>query len=156
MARNPQAQYSMTYRDYSNEPSSVTIYTRAYNVLTFADDLADYTDLRAAIGGIALGSLVSDQVSPYQTKYNNALPTDENAQRERKWVVRYQDDVDFSIYRVEIPCADVVGRLMPDSDKADLTETDMATFVAQFEETAYSQNGNAVTVLDITAVGRNT
>lgn len=155
MARNPNATFSLTYQDFNGEKSAVTFNARTYNVLTFADDLTDFTDLQSALEGIILGTQTAERVTPFETKFASAPPSNVNAQRERKWLVTYQDVVDFTIYRMEIPTADLTGRLIAGSDDADLTDTNIAAFITQFEAVAKTINGNGTSVLSIKHVGRN-
>lgn len=147
--------YSFTVQDASNEKSGVTINTRPYNVLTYADDLSDFGDLRTAAGGIMRGVIVADQSSPFVSKFS-ATVTDEQAQRELKWLVRHQDTVTFKIGRTEIPTADLSAVTMLDgTDKADPADTEMAAFITAYEACVRSVDGNTVNVLDVTIVGRN-
>jgi len=123
--------------------------------LTIAAFLAQLGDLRNAQAALTLGTLTSDQWIGDTTQYSAALPTDENAQRERKWRVQYQDTVTFGKYRYEIPIAKVVGLLQTNSAKADLSAAAWVTWIAAFEVLVKSPNGNGVNVLGATLVGRN-
>lgn len=156
MSRNPNAEYSLTLRDFDGEPTTTVFNVRAYNVLTFADDLSDFDDLRDAVLGVTLGTISAQRVSPYVTRAARTTPTDENAQRERKWAVIAQDNTTFDAVRYEIGTADLDGNMIPGSGEADLTATAMAELVTQLEAVAKSTNGNAITVLRIEHIGKNT
>jgi hypothetical protein len=81
-----------------------------------------------------------------------------DAQRERKFLVIYEDDVTLALYRMEIPCADyaLTGLFAGSTDEVILTQTEVAAMIAAFETLAKSPEGNAVTVVSIRGVGRNT
>lgn len=155
MAINPNHTYSFTYKDYSNEPSTVQGNMGAITALTIASFLAQMGDLRTAQQALTLGSLVHDTWVGDSTIYSGALPTDLNAQRERKWRVEYEDSSNFTKFRYEIPVAKVTGLLIPNTDQADLSNTNWANWVAAFEALSKSPYGNGVNVLGATLVGRN-
>jgi hypothetical protein len=156
MSRNPNAEYSLTLRDFDGEPTTTNFNVRAYNVVTFADDLGAFAELKATIEAITMGIVSSERVAPYVTRAAGTLPTDENAQRERKWSIIAQDNTTFDIVKYEIGTALLDGNMIPGSGEADLTATDIAAFVTKFEEVVFSNNGNNLTVLRIEHIGKNT
>lgn len=157
MPRNPQSEYVQTRIDYSGEKATSSIYIPSYNVVTNPNVLSTLIPAYdAAVEGISLMPKATTAVQWYNEKYNVALPTDPQAQREKKWLVRYQDTTNFAIYRVEIPGADLSIGLIPGTDLLDLTGTEAAAFVSAFEALAQSPEGHSVNVLDITYVGRST
>lgn len=156
MASNPAHQGSLTYVDNSNEESTMGFHFGPITALTIAAFLTQFGAFRTATNAIVLGNLVRDSWTGDATKYSKVVPADENAQRERKFFVQYQDTTNLSIFRLEIPTADLEGRMLPDSDQVDLTETDIAAWVTAFEALCKSPDGNAVNVLAIYAVGRST
>jgi len=155
MPLNPQHHGSFSFIDFSNEKSSFSFNFPAVTALNIADFLADFGDLRDATEAIVLGALVGDSWTGDTTKYDAEPPTDVNAQRERKFMVTYQDETNLALYRAEIPTADYAGRLLDDTDLVDLTDTEIATWIAAFEVLGRSPEGNDVNVLEIRAVGRN-
>lgn len=155
MPINPQHSGSLTFKDFSNEPSTMSFHFGAVTAVSIAGFLTDFGDFRTATEAISLGSLVGDSWTGDITKYDNALPTDVNAQRERKFEVLYQGATTFSKYRLEIPVADFTGRLIDDTDLVDLTETDIAAWITAFETLCRTPEGENVEVLQIRAVGRN-
>lgn len=156
MPVNPQHQGSFTYNDFSNEKSSMGFFFGPITVLTIAAFLTQYGALRTAVNAITLGNLVADQWTGDRTQYSNAIPTDENAQRERKFLVKYEDTTSLAQYRMEIPTADLTGRMIAGTDLVDLTDTEIAAFITAFETLCKSPEGGAVNVLEIRAVGRST
>lgn len=157
MARNPNSYVTFTLLDFSEEKASTQIGIPGYNVLTNAGVITDVGALRAAIDGITLGSIVQENLTWFATKYAAAAPTDQEAQREKKWLVRVQDTVTLAEYRVEIPTADLTGvQLIPGTDNADLGQPPMDAFVSAFEAVYRSPDGNPATVLQVSYVGRRT
>jgi len=82
-------------------------------------------------------------------------PTVEEAQREQQWLVQYSDTVTQQLATFRIGGAVLTGNLKPRSDRADLTATDIAAYVAALELLALSAQGNAIIVTDIVHVGKN-
>lgn len=121
--------------------------------------LTDFGALRTAIEGITLGKVQQEAWIGDRTVLDNVPPTDPNAQREVKWLVRYIGDTSGKLYSVEIATAELAGgHLLAGSDFADLAETDMAAFVTAFEDIARTPDDDTetVTVQSIQFVGRNT
>lgn len=159
---------SFSVLDYDSEVASVGFQTGVITALNLPGVLTQFGTLRTAIGGIILGSIKSESLTAFNTNLNAIKPSDENAQRERKWLVTYADNTQYfdapinaianagygKVFGIEIPTADYVGKLLPDSDKADLTDTDIAAFVTAFEALCKSPYGGAAKVLSMTAVGR--
>jgi len=151
------SEYTLTYTDYSREKSPAKFTGPVPVQAGFDTWVGLMTALKAALEDITLGELAKETRSSYVDIVSNDAPTDANAQRERKWLVTYRGNTSEKLFRVEIPCADLTGHLLPASDEADLAETDMAAFVSAFEAFQRSpDNGTEnVTVVSIRAVGRN-
>lgn len=83
-----------------------------------------------------------------------------NATRNNKWLCTYQDNVDASLHRLEIPTADLLLQATP-SNAVDLGAGAGAVFKAAFEAAVRSPvspgqtGGNAVTLLAVEYVGRS-
>lgn len=154
MARNPQHGGSFTFLDSSNEQSTMNFFFGPITALTIAGFLTDFGDFRDATEDVILGSIIRDAWYGDITQYEKIIPTDANAQRERKASVSYQDDVTFETFRVEIPTVILDGMLLAGTDLFDLSGTEWAAWVTAFETLCQSPNGNAITVLQARAVGR--
>lgn len=141
--------------DYSNEKSSTGIITGDVTGASLPGLLTQVGTLRGAIEGITLGVVSNERLSVFDTQLTTVPPTDEQAQVERAWYVAYEDSVNHKLFGITIGTADVAGRLLPESDKADLANTEIAAFVTAFEAVARSPYGNTVNVIRITHVGRN-
>jgi len=151
------AQFTML--DYSNEKSSLQVYVGDITAISLPGFLTDFGALRTAIEGITLGKVHQEAWIGDRTVLDSVPPTDPNAQREVKWLVRYTGDTSGKLFSVEIATAELAGgHLLPGSDMADLTETDMAAFVTAFEDIARTPDDDTetVTVQSIQFVGRNT
>lgn len=160
---------AFTFLDYDREPGSMGFSTGPITALTIAAALTQFGALRTAVQGITLGTLSDEILYVNRTRLSNETPTNELARRETKWLVTYEDDTQYfdpptnaipnagykKVFNSEIPTADIVGRLKPDMDEADLTDTDVAAFVTAFEALCKSPYGGAAHVLRITVVGRN-
>ncbi len=148
------SQQKITYLDYSGETSTtewdVTQMT-AGNLVTVQGDLAD---LVIAIDGISLATIARERRILENLFLANNKPTSVDAQREKKWLVRYEDTVTHNIYRTEIPGADLT-LLQTNSDMADLTTAAFGAFIAAFETVVKAPGTqNAVNVLDVEFVGK--
>jgi len=158
MPINPAHYGSFTLLDASNEKSTMSFHVGEITAVTIAGFLTQFGALRTAVEAISIGALVTDSWTGDRTKYSAAIPSDKDSQRERKFLVIYEDDSTLAPYRVEIPCADYAlsGLFAGSTDEVDLTQTEIAAFVTAFEALCKSPEGNAVTVLQIRGVGRNT
>jgi len=147
---------SATILDYSEETSSFGFKIGAMTAINLAGVLAQIGDWRVALGNIIVGVLKSDTVVLDRNTYTNTPPSDTAAQVELKWLLRYEGNTTKKQFRTEIPTPDT-SKLVPGTDKADLTDTDIAAYVTAFEALAKSPDDPAegVNVLDMTLVGRN-
>lgn len=161
---------NFSFKDYDGEPASTGVATGAVTAVSLPGLLTLIGNLRDAIADITLGTITGESLYAFRTKLSNALPTDQNAQRERVWVVHYEDVTAFfddpvnSIpnagfgknFTVTIPTADFSGtHLLANQADADLTDADIAAFVTAFEAIARSPYGGNVNVVRIEAGGRS-
>jgi len=146
-----------TLRDYARETSTVTVYNGAVTAVNIGAYLTQFGELKAAIDGLSLGTIAKEQIVLDDTIITADSPANPFAQRELKWLVRYVGNTNGAVYTLTIPCADPTGRLLPQSDFMDLTETNAAAFVTAFEAIAKAPDNDAeaVTVQSIELVGRN-
>jgi len=158
MPSNPSHYGSFSYLDHSVERSSMSFHFGEITAASIPGFLTEFGAFRDATNAITIGTLVSDTWVGDHTKYSNVPPTDPNAQRERKWMVTYEDSTSLALYRIEIPCAnhDLTGVFAGQSDEVDLTQTEIAAWITAFEQLCRSPEGNNVNVVSIRTVGRNT
>lgn len=151
--------YDITFRDWSRELSTSQVFVPHLTALNITAELITIGSLRTAIEGIVLGETAKDRVVNNQQILSADAASSPLAQRENKWLVRYHGATTQKKFSLEIPTADIgaTGRLLPDSDYADLTETGMAAFVAAFEAAAVSPDDDTEFVLVDTVqfVGRD-
>lgn len=124
--------------------------------------------LKGVMGNISLGEVRFINLN-IKTTESVAEVTDENAQRERKWLVTYRDNTEFldvadtienvgfgKIFNTEVPCADL-SLLSNKSDELSLTATGVPAWITAFEAAQNSPTGgNEIEVISIKHVGRST
>lgn len=160
---------NFTLLDHNGEKSTTSFYTGNITAASLPGTLTQFGALRTAIDGIVLGTIAQETLKVFETKLSNARPSDQNAQRERKWLVVYEDNLPFfdnptnlipnegykKVFTFEIATADIATRLNANSDEADLANAGIAAFKTAFEAISRSPYGGTTTVLKLIAVGRN-
>lgn len=155
--------------DYNGEKSPFGYQTGPITAVTLPNVLTQTAALRGAVENIIVGVVNKEWQYAFDTPLTNVWPGDVNAQRERKWLVVYEDTSQFldlanaipnpgflKKFTSEVPTADFSnGRLLPGKDEGDLAETTMAAFVTAFQNLAKSPYGGVPRVLSMTGVGRN-
>lgn len=153
------AHYSIwQFRDFGKETSNVKIYNGAITAVSLPGFLTAFGNMRAALEGITLGIASQESWVGDITVISAASPTNQEAQREKKWLGRYHDTVTQKKYTFEVPTADLTAvALLANSDFADLAVAPMSTFVTQFNAFARSPDSdtNAVVLDSMQFVGRN-
>jgi len=142
--------------DYSNEKSNFGVNSTVLTAGNFAAQQTLAAALAGAIADLTIGELTK-QIALVPVLDTPAIATDPYAQRELKWLVRYQGDSSGKMFSIEIAAPDITGNVVPNTDVADITSTDWAAFVTAFEAYAKSPDDVAetVTVVDARIVGRN-
>ncbi|MDX9825607.1 MAG: hypothetical protein RBU26_11775 [Sphaerochaeta sp.] len=150
----------LTYVDTSGEIGTASFDGRTLNAANFDEQATLMSALRDATDGMTNLNRFMEVRGASATRASKVRPEDEDAQREKKWLVLYEDTVTFRQYSVEIP-GRAPGLLLADPDggffdKADLSHEDVAAFVTAFEAYVVSPvAANPVSVLEIRAVDRN-
>jgi hypothetical protein len=148
--------YKIAIKDYDGE---VTTHGIRVNTLTAANFDAQDTLMdayKAGIDGITLGQ---DQ---HSSKENYAFhsqdpASDEHAQRELKWLIRYKDNVTGKWFSVELGTADPEQTDPNSRSRAHIGDGGVVdAYITAFEGYALSPDGNSCTVMDMLLVGRNT
>lgn len=163
--------YTLGVKDYSKENSSSTINVGGVTAVSLPGLLSDIDDYRAAVDAIIVGVIRYDSLTAFKSNLSTALPASPQAQRERKFLVTYTDNLPFfddpvnaipnagfgKVFNFEIPTADfsLTGLFPTNTDEVDLAQTQIAAFVTAFEALARSPYGGTVEVLAITGVGRS-
>jgi len=157
--------FSLTYLDYSNERSSVSVEIPLVTAANFAATATLINNLVAAAVNI-IGGTLNRRILTIPTPASGLVPADELAQREDKWIVGYTDTTANLAagvtnpyygkrFTVGIATADLLNHLSSNSDFADLADAEIAAFVAAFEALAKSPTGGDVEVNYLKFVGRN-
>lgn len=166
MAQNPQTLLTVTLSDYGYEKGSFQIHVPAIG----SGNVAAYTaspitgivgDVVDAIADITDGNKVTQQIS-FIRRVSNLPATSPSSQRERKWVVSYEDTTTHRLYSVEIPCAKIVaGYLKTNTEEVDFDavngHADMLAFKSAFEGGGVlSPDGNSVAIVKMWHTGART
>jgi hypothetical protein len=158
--------------DYSNEKTSFAINIPELVAANIAAQLILIGTFRAALGNIILGTVGQETVTARANSLSNVLPTDVNAQRERKWLVVYQDVTQYldaptntinntgyhKKFTAEIGTADL-SLLVGHTDTVSVDDpslpAELDTFRDAWNALALSPYGGATAVLSFVAAGRN-
>lgn len=147
--------YSRTYQDYSGEKSTMQVNIVALTAGNIAATLTAVDVFSAAVDAVTLGNPIKETIVAEENQTGSGNAGSAFAQRELKWLVTYKDNTTNDIYTAEIPCPDL-ALLVPGTDLMDVSSgSDGETFVTQWQTLVKSRNGNAVTVIQVRAVGRN-
>lgn len=152
------SQLAVTQIDYSAEKTTSRFYLADvavdgsnWGAITTARD-----NILTAIGAVTFNN-VAEHVISSPVRLTNASASDENAQRERKLLVAYQDNTTLKQYTVSVGLADVSKFVItPNTDLVDLTTGGGLSLKSGLDGNALSEAGNAITVLQVRMVGRNT
>jgi hypothetical protein len=142
--------------DFSNEKSSFAVTSITANAGNLAAQQTEAAALVAAVEDLTIGELTKQSMNLVILD-SPAIPTNEFAHRETKWLVTYIGDASGKPFTIEIAAPDLTGNLNGNSDDADLGSADWVAFITAFEAFARSpENGTEpVTVQKAKLVGRN-
>lgn len=152
----PTSMYSLSILDNSVEdpPSSVRMRVIDLASGNFTAWNTALDNLQTAINGITLGTLATERRIADDKFLSRVRPASVEAQREKKWLVRYEDTISHKIYRNEIPTADL-SLLTTGSDTiSSFPVGPLATFKTAFEAAVISPTGSPVTLLSLEYVGK--
>lgn len=136
-----------TYADYDGERSSVSI-----NI----DSLANEASVRSAVEGVSIGVLQQVTKVDSITQISSDNASSQWAQREVGLRVYLSDDVNGESGYVTIPCPDLDTLTLDTAGDVTLADASvMAALVTALETYGESRDGNAVTVVRASIVGRN-
>lgn len=147
-----------TIIDYSGETSFTrhflpTINAGNYATITGNTVGQNVGDLRIALGAITDGNFVKHEVTVQEPTLPNTVPTDENAQREYKLLVRYVSSANRR-GSIEIPGPNLAVLAQPDTDQVDPASAEWIALVGELETTCVDSYGDTLTVTDGRIVGR--
>lgn len=154
------AKLNLTYLDYNRESSTASFSVAERDItdpLLAADLISDMDDLVDAVNGVSIG-LLSNETRVWEITRHaapGAAAASVNAQRERKWLVRGYDSVEFVAWSMEIPAADL-SLLQTNSEFLDISAGPGLALKDAIEASVVSPRGNPVVVTEVMHVGRNT
>ena len=148
---------TFTLLDFSGEKSAVTINNGAITSVSLPGFLTEFGQMRTAIDDITAGTLHKEAWVGDNTVLSNTRPANVFAQRELKWLVRYQGNTSQKVFTLELPTADPTGRLVAGTDLADIANAEVAAFITRFNSFARTPDDDTetVTFLEMRLVGRN-
>jgi hypothetical protein len=148
------SEYSVTFRDYSQELSRFRVNTVLLTAANFTAQMGLMGALLTALGGVTMGTPAKETRTAQSNTLSAGLPGSSEAQREKKWLVRSEDNVTHLIFRNEVPTADL-SLLTGNSDTiTDFTPTALAAFKSAWEAVVVSEDGNACTIRSMEYVGK--
>jgi hypothetical protein len=145
---------TLSYQDYNGEGSSVTVRTIDLTAANFDATITALNGLRDAVEGVTLASLTKQSIQAIETETGTGLPASQYAQRESKWLVKFQQD-DGQFGSFEIPAADLT-LLNGHTELMDVSGGAGQALVTSIQGNVYGRDGELVTVLEIQHVGRAT
>lgn len=162
----PLPSHNLTIVDYNGETSRTGINVGPVTAVTLPGLLTGIAAWRAAVAAVILGNQRSDSLTAYKSNLSAFLPTDPNAQVERKWKLTYVDTTEFfdvleaipnqgygKFFEIEIATAN--AELLEDNQEfLDLNDGAGADLVTAFEAIAKSPYGGVPNVYSIELVGR--
>lgn len=155
--------WSLTQNDYDGEKTISSFIIPDLTVTNIPVLLPYVGALQSAIEGVTMGVPVQSNLT-FENKLLAApgvKASDKNAQRERKWLIKYYDSVTFRQFRVELGCADAALLPATNTDTVNLQVGAVppgawAAFVTAFEQLVDTPDGNDAKLLEAVLVGRNT
>jgi len=168
-----QSKYALSYLDFSKEDSTVTYTGVALDGDNFDAQLVLAHNLRTATDNITIGARIKEEVTAQINGNAADAPTDVNAQRERKWLVRYKDTTQYydapstaypnpgygKKFTLEVPTADLSLLPTGHSDVVDASASGLnaalTAYFAAFNAFQRSPYNGVAEVTELVAVGRN-
>jgi len=149
-------------RDHSREIGRTGINIVDITAANLAATQGLLTTLGAELLDITRGVLAEVEIQVI-TPGTSILPTDEEAQIEKTWLILYTDTQQYldpgpdtvlnpgfgKEFQLNWPTAIYTDHLLANSDFADLAEADIAAFVTAFEALVVSPYGGSIEVLSI-------
>jgi len=143
--------FTIQMQDRDDDSRQFTLPTTQVSAANHDAQYALSQALVAAIEGISRLTTRQWDFGARRTETGDPRPTAGSAQVNIEWQVTYVEDTTLEVRTVRIGGAnlDLTDILLPGSNVADLTATEMAAFVTAFEAYVVGPNGNAVTVSQV-------
>jgi hypothetical protein len=148
---------NITYTDYGGERSAVRLrgLTLDNVTYTFADYNTQMDALIAALNDVSIGRQYKTVRVSSEGIISPSPATTPYAQREMKWLMRYEDSSTGQTYTSEVPCADMVLLDANNPANMDKASAEYIALKAAFDDFVISPDGNACALGDVILVGRN-
>lgn len=161
------------WADYDNETALTSINMPTLTAANFDAQIAAFQAIRAALVTLTIGRVRTEQMG-WKNRVSATAVTDQNAQRETKWLVAYVDQTEYldagdtipnpgyqKTFVLEIPTANLTYLDSSATGYADMDNADVQAFVTAFEAAAGSpynvdSPNRSISVQSIRHVGRNT
>lgn len=140
--------YTLTLRDNTNEPSTMSIHTPALDDSNINSVLADMIAFETAVAGLSDGAISKQKLTAVDQTRTYTVPASQTVQKGIKFTISYRDSVTGSNYYVQLPCADLTV-LPTGNEKVILTANPGLAFKTAFEALAVSPAGNPVVITQI-------
>jgi len=159
--------WSENIQDYNGETSVTGVAVGNVTAVSLPGLLTNIAAYRAAVDDLILGTVKSDTLVAYKTPGTNALPSDQNAQVERKWLVTYDDITQYfdpptnaipnagfgKIFNLEIATAN--AELLADNQEyLDISAGPGLAYATAFNNMSRTPYGGVGRVLTVQLVGR--
>lgn len=145
---------NLSYVDYNSEASTVSVRTANLTQAGYDASITALNGLRDAIEAVTLASLSKQTIQAVENELAWVLPVSQYAQRESKWLVKYQQ-ADGVFGSFEIPAADLT-LLNGHTEVMDIAAGAGLALVAAVEGNVIGRDGALVSVVEIQHVGRAT
>lgn len=147
---------TIRWKDFSDEYSST-----AFNVADPSGAVFDWDALAAdvdavvdAMEAVTFCSRGKEQITVKTALGTEARPADEEAQRELGLRIFYQDDVTLKKYHMTLPGPQLPLMVSAGFDVVDWSGAEMVALETALESNVLSPDGNAISILTGTIVGR--
>jgi len=143
-------------RDYSNEPTSLTLYLPDVTPANY-ESIRDtaVVNIQGALQGVSHLNWSSYDLITEVHSDVGTLPSSPYAQRERRAIFTCIDNSTGALFDIGVPAPDMDDTAIPGTDVIPLSQVDVAAYVAAVELLTVSPDGNSVTVVKGVNKGRN-
>lgn len=143
-----------TFLDYAGETGSTGVNATLLSAANFATQATLRAALLAAIEAVTNGNLSKETVTASILETGAAKPTDPESWKSKRWLVSAKDTNGNSVSFHIVTAVPSVTYLSPGTNQMDLTSTEGAALVSAIEAYARSNDGEAITVQEITFVDK--
>lgn len=152
------AQFNVTFRDYSDELSTVAfpVAEPAGDGSDYASILSDMADIITALNALSIGNIIRHSLTVAYTETGDGRPSNNYAQRESGLRLFWEESVSpFAKGYLTVPMPDLTLVATAGTDEVDIAGvTVVNALVALLEANMESPSGNAIEFYRGVIVGR--